>query len=311
MNEEAAFVRAMLDAPEDTALRLVFADWLEERGDPRGELLRLTHMLTQAIDVPQRAELEAHMQALLRDGVQPVGPYWTNKIGMRFAWVPAGTFLMGSPKAEAERREDETQHEVTLTRGFWLSVYPVTQHQWQTVMGHNPSWFCFEGGGKEDVKGLVTEDFPVEQVSWDEAMAFCSRLARLEHGGIDTCRLPSEEEWEYACRAGTQTPFHFGATLDGKDANYNGNYPYGTSAKTKFLGRTSEAGVYVANAFGLHDMHGNVWEWTSSVQGLARGYRGGCWLHSAALSAAARRCWMEPTERWMILGFRLLGVPSK
>src|ERR1043165_1064494 len=137
-NEETAFLKAMLADPHDLALRLVFADWLEERGDLRGELLRLTHTLTQAIEVPQRAEKEARMQALLCDGVQPVGPYWTNELGMRFAWVPAGTFLMGSPEQEEERGDDETQHQVTLTRGFWLGVYPVTQEEWQKVMGDNP-----------------------------------------------------------------------------------------------------------------------------------------------------------------------------
>src|SRR5271154_4570735 len=102
MNEEYSFLQAMLANPSDAALRLIFADWLEERGDPRGELLRLTHTLTQSIDVPRRAELESRMQALVDEGVQAVGPFWTNSIGMRFAWIPQGTFLMGSPKSEQE-----------------------------------------------------------------------------------------------------------------------------------------------------------------------------------------------------------------
>src|SRR5277367_2034319 len=125
MNDEQAFLQAMQENPEDTALRLVFADWLEERGDPRGELLRLLHTLTQSVEVPDRSKLEDRLRSLLAAGVQPVGPFWTNSIGMKFAWIPAGTFLMGSPANEKERSEDETQHKVTLCKGYYLAVCPV------------------------------------------------------------------------------------------------------------------------------------------------------------------------------------------
>src|SRR5277367_703608 len=100
MNDEAAFTRAMQERPEDNALRLIFADWLEERGDPRGELIRLLHTLTQAVEVPARDKLEEHLRSLVAGGVQPVGPFFTNSIGMKFAWIPARTFLMGSPAQE-------------------------------------------------------------------------------------------------------------------------------------------------------------------------------------------------------------------
>src|ERR1700722_9248705 len=110
MNDEAAFTRAMQENPEDNALRLVLADWLEEQGDLRGELIRLLHTLTQAVEVPDRARLEHRMRSLVSAGVKPVGPFLTNSLGMKFAWVPAGNFLMGSSTTEKGRSEDETQH---------------------------------------------------------------------------------------------------------------------------------------------------------------------------------------------------------
>src|ERR1700731_920780 len=109
IQEEATFLQALNEKPDNAALRLVFADWLEERGDPRGELLRLTHILTQSVNVPQRAELEARMQTLVHEGVAAIGPFRTNTLGMRFAWIPPGTFLMGSPPNERDRRDDERQ----------------------------------------------------------------------------------------------------------------------------------------------------------------------------------------------------------
>jgi len=135
MHDERGFLQAMLEHPEDKALRLVFADWLDERADPRGELIRLLHTLTQSVEVPDRIQLEDRLRTLLGSGVQPVGPFWTNAIGMKFAWIPPGTFMMGSPESEAGRGEDETQHRVVLTRGFWLAVHPVTHASWQKVTG--------------------------------------------------------------------------------------------------------------------------------------------------------------------------------
>jgi uncharacterized protein (TIGR02996 family) len=121
MNEKHAFLQSIQDKPDDGQLRLVFADWLEERGDPSGELLRLTHILTQTISIPNRSELEARLRTLLQGGAQPIGPFWTNSLGITFAWIPAGTFLMGSPPEEAVREDDEIQHQVTLTKGYFLS----------------------------------------------------------------------------------------------------------------------------------------------------------------------------------------------
>jgi uncharacterized protein (TIGR02996 family) len=251
MNQEDAFLKAMVDEPGDAGQRLVFADWLDERGDPRGELLRLTHTLTRAVDVPGRAELEARLRTLLAAGVRPVGPFVSNAIGMQLAWIPPGTFLMGSPPTEEGRFRDETQHRVTLTRGFWLGVTPVTQAQWRGVMGSNPS----------DFKGA---DLPVEQVSWDDCGKFCTKLAARDGRRY---RLPTEAEWEYACRAGTTTPFSFGATISTDQANYDGNYTYGKGKKGVHRRRTTPVGTFPANAWGLFDMHGNVYEWCQDAYG--------------------------------------------
>src|SRR5262245_32099074 len=121
---------------------------------------------------------------------------------MNFALIPAGRFLMGSPPEERQRSKDEEQHEVEITRPFYLGVYPVTQGQWRAVMGNNPSFFCPVGGGKEVVQGMSTDDFPVESVSWEDAQGFLVKLAALdkEREAGRQYRLPTEAEWEYACR---------------------------------------------------------------------------------------------------------------
>jgi formylglycine-generating enzyme required for sulfatase activity len=159
--------------------------------------------------------------------------------------IPAGSFLMGSPTSEESHFASESpQHEVTLET-FWMSQFPITQAQWVSVMGDNPSHF----------KG---EDLPVECVSWHDAMEFCQRLS--EQTG-DTYTLPSEAQWEYACRAGTTTPFHFGKTITPDQANYDGNYTYNGGPRGEYRQQTTPVGIFPPNDWGLYDMHGNVWEW--------------------------------------------------
>ena len=173
---------------------------------------------------------------------------------LEMVYIPQGRFWMGSPEKELNRSESEgPQHKVTVP-AFYLGKYPVTQRQWRAV------------SLMDDVKRPLTPDpsdfkgdaLPVECVIWYDAVEFCQRLS--QHTRQDY-RLPSEAEWEYACRAGTSTPFSFGATISTDQANYNGNYIYGSGKKGIYREQTTPVGSFPANDFGLYDMHGNVWEW--------------------------------------------------
>lgn len=194
----------------------------------------------------------------------------TNSVGMRFVEVPAGQFEMGSPESEAGSRIDERPvHTVKITKPFLMGVYEVTQAEYERVIGSNPSYFSSTGPGAKKIDGVGTERFPVEQVSWVEADAYCKKLSELpdEVKAGRTYRLPTEAEWQYACRAGGTTPFSFGNALGSKDANINGNFPYGGAPRGPFLGRTTQVGSYPPNAFGLYDMHGNVAEMVADWYG--------------------------------------------
>lgn len=189
-----------------------------------------------------------------------------NSVGMPLVAIPAGQFAMGAPESEAGSRIDERPvHEVRITKPFYLGQYEVTQAEYQAVTGINPSYFSAAGGGSAKVSGTRTDRFPVEQVSWEQAIEFCRLLsARPEEIAAGRMyRLPTEAEWQYACRAGTTTPFHYGESLSSKQANINGNFPYGGAPRGPFLGRTCPVGLYQPNAFGLYDMHGNVAEMMS------------------------------------------------
>jgi formylglycine-generating enzyme required for sulfatase activity len=257
---------------------------------------------------------------------QDAGKAITNSIDMKLAFIPAGKFMMGSPASEEERNAEEVQHEVTITKPFYLGVTLVTQAQFDKVMGKNPSFFHAKGGGGPD--------HPVDQVLWTDAGEFCQKLSALpeEKKAGRVYRLPTEAEWEYACRAGTTTAFHFGNSLSSKQANFNGNYPYGSADKGPYLRRTEKVSSYPANAFGLYDMHGNLWEWCSDwydpdyyknspkedPKGPAKGVvstgfrndffpvvRGGCWLDEARGCRSAYRFRLMPSERYRWVGFRV------
>jgi formylglycine-generating enzyme required for sulfatase activity len=178
-----------------------------------------------------------------------------NGIELEMVMIPSGSFIMGSPESEKDSMNSERpQHQVTIN-AFCLGKYQVTQAQWKAVAAFSqvnrklkPDPSRFEGANR-----------PVEQVSWEDAVEFCDRLSRHTKRQY---RLPSEAEWEYACRAGTTTPFHFGGTITTDLANYDGNYTYGNGSKGVYREETTEVGSFkIANEFGLYDMHGNVWEW--------------------------------------------------
>lgn len=215
-----------------------------------------------------------------------------------FRWIKPGTFLMGS-KDELESGDDELQHEVTLSQGYWLADTACTQALWQAVMAENPSEF----------KGGV--NLPVETVSWIDVQKFIEQL-NDKHPGLKA-RLPTEAEWEYACRAGTTTPFAFGATISTDQVNYDRNFPYVGAKKGILRKKTVPVKSLPVNPWGLYEMHGNVWEWCSDwygthpdqavtdpkgpVSGVSRVLRGGSWFDSARSTRSAGRYTGTPLMR--------------
>jgi formylglycine-generating enzyme required for sulfatase activity len=229
-------------------------------------------------------------------------------LGLEMIWVKHGAFMMGSPKGEAKRNEDEIQHQVTLTKGFYLGKYEVTQAQWVRVMGNNPSNF----------KGA---DRPVEEVSWNDAVVFCKKLTEMEKkaGRVPqgmSYQLLTEAQWEYACRAGTSTMYSWGDSISSSNANYGEN-----------VDETTPVGKYPANPWGFHDMHGNVWEWCADwsgdypsgsvtnpigpASGEFRVVRGGSWNDDGASLRSAERYDFPPSHRFYDLGFRVGFQSSK
>lgn len=251
-----------------------------------------------------------------------------NGVEYAFRWRPAGSFTMGSPEWEEGRSDNETQHRVTLTKGFWLLETEVTQKMWKSAMGTHPSCFCSTGKGSSLVSGMNTDDFPVEQVSWDDCQNFIRKLQSSAPDGWEFS-LPTEAQWEYACRAGTMTPYNFGDKISVYQANYGyrlSGDPLGDSS-TSFtyvkdtLGRTTKVKSYVANVWGLRDMHGNVSEWCAdyfrnylndgkpdpmcSTISFARISRGGSWCSGAELCRSAYRGGAPPFSQIICLGLRL------
>jgi formylglycine-generating enzyme required for sulfatase activity len=235
---------------------------------------------------------------------------FTNSIGMKFVWIPPGSFMMGSPKEEVEResywKADEKQHGVTLTKGFYMGVHLVTQQQWQVVMRNNPSHFQGE------------ENLPVDNVSWEDCQRF---IMKLRAGDSRPYRLPTEAEWEYACRAGTATPFHFGETISTDQANYLGDFIYAKGERGANRRKSTAVDSFPANAWGLHDMHGNVYQWCQdwfgaypagvvvdpkgAMFGDYRVLRGGAWNSNPEWCRSAYRSMNFPDSHEPVFGFRL------
>src|SRR5260370_12527725 len=207
-------------------------------------------------------------------------------------------------------------------------MHTVTQAQWQAVMGKNPSFFSRGGQGKDQVKDIPDADlklFPVESVSWKDAQEFIKKLNEKERGRGWLYRLPTEAEWEYACRGGaTSEPecsyhFYFAKPtndLSSQQANFEGNAPYGKAPKGKTLGRPTKVGSYAPNKLGLYDMHGNVWQWCADLfvpggSDEARVLRGGGWGGDGGVCRAANRRSVNPTARGYGMGFRLARGPFR
>ncbi len=312
-------LRRLHESPGDDLLWLAVADCLEEDGEPRrAALLRLGRRLRGMAEDAERWTLETRVRKLLAAGVRPCVPEVANGIGMRFALIPAGTFMMGSAEDEKGHRPSESpRHAAEVTRPFWMGVFPVTQADYRRVIRKGPSHFAAGGQRAADVKGLDTSGFPVEGVSWDEACGFCRALSNraAERKAGREYRLPSEAEWEYCCRAGLASgQYHVGDRLGKKHANFD----------LTRLGRPCTVGTFPANAWGLHDMHGNIWEWCQDryeADGYGRGpdesgprerrvLRGGCWSNNAAFCRTAHRGAALPSVRNNAYGFRVCFTHS-
>jgi formylglycine-generating enzyme required for sulfatase activity len=272
----------------------------------------------EVVTVNAQGKIASRKQGSASYFVEPLG---VGVPPLELVAIPGGRFLMGSPENEAERVDDEGPQRWVDVEPFFMGKYPVTQAQWRAVaqlpqiqreLEQEPAYF----------KG---DDRPVEQVSWLETQEFCARVSALA-GRI--CRLPTEAEWEYACRAGTTTTYHFGETISTEVANYDGNYTYQKGRKGEYREETTPVGYFkVANAFGLYDMHGNVWEWCedhwhdnyqgATTDGSAwidsdadknalRILRGGSWLYDPGRCRSAYRSGYSAGDRYNGHGFRIV-----
>jgi formylglycine-generating enzyme required for sulfatase activity len=237
----------------------------------------------------------------------------SNDSMMTFVHLPKGAFYMGGGGGKVGKKTE-------IKEDFEIAVHDVTQGQWQAVMGNNPSAFSRQGPNQGSVSGISEEElklFPVEMVSWDDAQGFLKRLNEKERGRGYLYRLPTEAEWEYACRGGAtseaECSYHFyfdkpSNDLSSDQANFDGNSPPGNARKGKYLGRPTRVGSYPPNKLGLCDMHGNVWQWCADAWegGSDRVIRGGGWANWDSHSQAAFRFWGAPAYRYFYTGFRLV-----
>ena len=283
-----------------------------------------THAELVAMQAPQPAESEAAGFAGERAGQQ------REVAGMPLCWCPPGRFVLGSPRSEPERRPFERQVSVTLSRGFWMGKFEVRQRDWKRIVGKLPGAYTAELAAGDDL--------PVGNVNFAEAEAFCAKATELARGSGELpagweFRLPTEAQWEYACRAGTTTATSFGDSIGSKQANIKGDKPYNGGERGPTLGRATRVGSYPANAWGLHDLHGNSCEWcrdwfhwnypggvdpdlhqargTATKNGTgdySRSRRGSCWADDGWPSRSAFRQRFEPERRYDHIGFRVVLV---
>ena len=306
----------------------------EQRGVPPKRPALLSGDVTRAQIDTSRAEW-ANFYGVPLTYYEDLG----NGVNLEMVFIPPGTYWMGSPEGEADRSTDEMQHEVTISEGFYIGKYEVTQEQYEALMGSTPSYFRKGDTGESKVKDLDTSRFPVESANWQDAQDFLIKLTKRSETNKTKrmYRLPREGEWEYICRGGqfskTSLPFHFESgpqkTLSSTEANFDGNLPYGGAAKGPNLERTSKVETYKPNRFGIFGMHDNVCEWcedwydekyyatsplkdpTGPATGVGRVLRGGRWSHYGRHCRASYRDRGDPTTRYESIGFRVFApVPS-
>jgi formylglycine-generating enzyme required for sulfatase activity len=293
--------RGIEDLTEAIRLNSTNADAYNNRGGAyrnKGDYNRAIADYTEALRIaPDDAVIKNNLADARNRQARAAAPPPVRQVSSSMVRINGGTFTMGSPASEPGRFDNEgPQHSVTVS-SFYMGKYEVTQREWREVMGNNPSNF----------KG---DDLPVEQVSWYDVVEYCNKRSQREglaaaytingtnvtwNKSANGYRLPTEAEWEYACRAGTTTPFSTGNNITTSQANYNGNYPYNGNAKGTYQLKTTPAGSFAPNAWGLYDMHGNVWEWCwdwygdyaqaqtdpmGAGSGSSRVNRGGSWYYS-------------------------------
>lgn len=269
----------------------------------------------EVVTVNHRGEESSRQQASARYSIEDCG---ANGLNLEMVYIPGGSFWRGSPDSELEQQSNEIPREKVTVPEFYMGKYPVTQAQWRLVA----SLAKVEIDLNRSPSNFAGDSRPVEQVNWHQAKEFCARLSKAAG---QLYRLPSEAEWEYACRAGTETPFHFGATLTSNLANYDANHTYGNGPKGQYRQTTTPVGEFPANGFGLYDMHGNVWEWCEDIwhenysgapkdgspwlsdgDNSKRMYRGGSWGSYPRGCRSARRGASDPGQRSSSLGFRVV-----
>jgi sulfatase modifying factor 1 len=314
MDVQSALFAEVVARPANDMPWLVLADWLEDAGETyRAELVRLSVVLRHHDGGPERLESERRLRELYALGLTIPLPTRRIAVGqnyeMELVFIPPGRFLMGSPPEEAGRQACEGPvHPVQLTRGFWLGSQLVTQAHWVSLLGTEPP-----GGFRSRI-------LPVAGVNWLECQEFLAALARQHNREF---RLPTEAEWEYACRALTTTPFFHGPRLAVQHANFDGNHGNGGVAVVTTVAMTTPIGSYAPNGFGLCDMHGNVWEWCDDwfgddyyrqgpafdppgpAWGTLRVLRGGSWYSYWGACRSANRERSAPETSTNTYGFRV------
>jgi formylglycine-generating enzyme required for sulfatase activity len=310
LREDLADIEADLQAATTETARQQLR---QEAENIRREIEALEARLSASADQPPATS--PPLRTTHRTGQGFIEPLLTVTEGLplHMVQIPGGTFPMGSPADEPDRQEGEgPQHEVTVPP-FFMGRYPITQAQYEAVMGTNPA-------SEYDAERFVAPNKPVVGVSWDDAVAFCSALAQRTSRSY---RLPSEAEWEYACRAGTTTPFYFGRTLTTEVANYNGNETYGDGPQGEFRNALTPVDHFgIANRFGLSDMHGSVWEWCQDTwpsnyadaptngnpwlgDSSSHVLRGGSWNYYPRVCRSAYRSINDADYRNYYIGFRV------